>query len=353
MGIMKQTAIFVAVTGLLFILAEGLSSTTIALRELLRNNPHPEINHYDDLLGWASLPDTYIPDMYGPGVYVRTNSRGFRNDDETLAVAPDGKTRVICSGDSFTYGEGVANNHSWCHFLSVLDDGLDNVNLGQPGYGVDQMYLRYIRDGIDLEHSVHLFAFIGADLDRMGFSTNYHYGKPVLDIAGETLVVENSPVPYLRPAIGRALARADFRTVDFGKRVTAKLFRKDPEEVDITERIGPVAAKVFQEISRLGEENNVYPVFVYLPVLNDIRNDRQATWHGWVIETMHTLGLPFIDLTPALQALPAGVAASFFIAPGEPEAGHYSAAGNEWVAGEIYRQLQEIPRIRTLLAATK
>jgi len=333
----------VAVTGLLFVLAEGLSSTTISLYEMLRSDSHPEVSHYDQHLGWASLPDTYIPDMYGPGVYVRINSRGFRNDEEIHAAVPDGKTRIICSGDSFTYGEGVANNHSWCHFLSVHDNSLETVNLGQPGYGVDQMYLRYMRDSIDLEHSVHIFAFIGADLDRMGLSNNYHYGKPVLDIADDALIVENSPVPYIRPAIGRALARADFRTVDFGKRVIAKLFRKDPEEADITERIGPVAAKVLQTINRQGEEKNIHPVFVYLPVLSDIRNDRQAKWHGWVTETMHTLGLPFIDLTPALQALPAGVAASFFIAPGEPEAGHYSAAGNEWVADKLYKYLNEMP----------
>ena len=343
MGIFKQTTLFMAVTCLLFVLAEGLSSTTIAFYEMLRSNSHPQVNHYDEFLGWASLPDTNIPDMYGPGVYVRTNSRGFRNDSETGIEAPDGKTRIICSGDSFTYGEGVANNHSWCHFLSELNHELDTVNLGQPGYGVDQMYLRYMRDATGIEHSVHIFAFIGADFDRMGLRNNYHYGKPVLNITEDSLIVENIPVPYIQPTIGRALARADFRTVDFGKRVIAKLFRKAPEEGDITERIGPVAAKVFQAISRLGEENNVYPVFVYLAVLNDIRNDQQGKWHEWVTDTMDTLDLPFIDLTPALQALPAGVAASFFIPPGEPEAGHYSVAGNQWVADKLHKHLNEMP----------
>lgn len=343
MGIIKQTAIFVAVTGLLFVLAEGLSSTTIALYEMLRGNSHPEVSHYDQHLGWASLPDTYIPDMYGPGVYVRTNSRGFRNDDETHAAVPDGKTRVICSGDSFTYGEGVANNHSWCHFLSVHDNSLETVNLGQPGYGVDQMYLRYMRDSIDLEHSVHIFAFIGADLDRMGFTEKYHYGKPVLNITDDVLVTENVPVPYIRPLISRSLARADFRTVDFGKRLAAKLFRHETDEPGITERIGPIASSVFQAISRLSQEKNIQPVFVYLPVLNDIRNDQQGKWHEWVTDTMDTLDLPFIDLTPALQALPAGVAASFFIPPGEPEAGHYSVVGNQWVADKLHKHLNEMP----------
>ena len=60
--------------------------------------------------------------MYGWQKYVRTNSLGFRNETETDTVAPPGKLRIICAGNSFTYGQGVANDQigatasaSWTH----------------------------------------------------------------------------------------------------------------------------------------------------------------------------------------------------------------------------------------------
>jgi hypothetical protein len=68
---------------------------------------------------------------------------------------------------------------------------------------------------------------------------------------------------------------------------------------------------------------------------------------------MNTLDLAFIDLTPALQALPAGVAATYFIPPWDPESGHYSVKGNEWVAAEIYKHLMQMPQFRALLSEVR
>jgi len=32
------------------------------------------------LLGWVSRPNFYDRDLYGPGVYLRTNAQGFQNN---------------------------------------------------------------------------------------------------------------------------------------------------------------------------------------------------------------------------------------------------------------------------------
>ena len=194
----KKATAFVVISGLIFVIVEGLSSTTIAVREVLRKPSHFKVNRYDEYLGWVGIPRTYIPDMYGSGKYVRTNARGFRNDDETEVRMPKGKLRIICSGNSFTYGLGVANNRTWCHRISELNNRFETVNMGQPGYGVDQMFLRYVRDGIVLEHSIHIFAFIQHDLDRMAFRSTVGYGKPVLRLDHEVLVADNVPVPHFR-----------------------------------------------------------------------------------------------------------------------------------------------------------
>ena len=74
----------------------------------------------------------------------------------------------------------------------------ESVNLGEPGYGVDQMFLRYSRDGIALDHSIHIMAFVGGDLDRMAHRVRYGTGKAVLKVDDGQLVPDNVPVP--RPA---------------------------------------------------------------------------------------------------------------------------------------------------------
>lgn len=351
----KKTTAFVVISFLIFVIIEGLSSTTIAVFQVLRKPSPSRASRYDKSIGWVGNPSTYIPDMYGPGKYVRTNARGFRNDDETEVTVPNGKLRIICSGNSFTFGEGVANNRTWCQRISELNNRLETVNMGQLGYGVDQMFLWYSRDGIVLEHSIHIFALVGIDLRRMAHRSLFGYGKPVLKLDHEVLVTDNVPVPHFRWWASRVVKRADLRSVYFAKWVFARLFTQKSDGpaigLSIVERVGPVASKVFQTVQRLSDEKNVEPVFVFLPTESDIWKDTQ--WHSWFLATMDTLELPFIDLTPALRSVPASRAAAFFIPYWEPSGGHYTEAGNEWVAEMLYRRLKEITQIRNLLAGTE
>jgi hypothetical protein len=343
---------FVVIIGLVFVLVEGLSSTAIAVFQVLWQASPSEASRYDESLGWIGIPSTYIPDMYGPGKYVRTNARGFRNDDETEVAMPRGKLRIICSGNSFTYGQGVANNRTWCHRISELNSRFETVNMGQIGYGVDQMFLRYLRNGIVLEHSIHVFAFVGGDLNRMAFPSHHNrYGKPVLKLEEGELVADNIPVPHLRWWLSRVVRKADLRSVDFGQRVIRRLFPAKANRPTVIQMVGPVASMVFQTIHRLSEERNIVSVFVFLPAEPDIGED--TAWHRWVVATMGTLELPFIDITPALRSVRADQARSFFIHPSLPGAGHYTEAGNEWVAEVLYNHLMEVSAIRALLARTK
>ena len=344
-----KTAIIVVLSTLfLFVVIEGLGSTAVSLSQVLRAPSSPTISHYDELLGWVSIPGNYVPDMYGPGKYARTNAQGFRNNQEIDLATQDSGLRIICSGNSFAFGEGVANEHAWCNQLSVLDGRFETVNMGQPGFGVDQMFLRYRRDGLPIDHSIHIFAFIGGDLNRMAYSNMHRHGKPVMTVSNGELVVENVPVPRLRWSVSRVLDKADFRSVDFARRLLARLSPSSETDADIIGRVGPVATKIFQTLEQMSDEKKVVPVFVFLPAQRDIGKDQP--WYLWAKATMQQLALPFIDLTPALRAVPAGQAATFFIPDGQPAAGHYTEAGNAWVAEQIYRQMVDFPAVNALLA---
>ena len=254
-----------------------------------------------------------------------------------LALTPDEDASSDPAGDVFALRD-------------ELNDRFETVNIGLSGYGVDQIYLRYLRDGITIEHSIHVFAFVQADLDRMGRSHVVRYGKPVLKLDHGVLVAENVPVPRFRWWVSRVVERAEFRSIDFVRRVFARLFPRKAARANATESIGPVASKVFQTVQQLSAEKNIVSVFVYLPAEGDIGTD--IAWRHWVVATMNTLALPFVDLTPALRSLPAPRVATFFIPKWMRAAGHYTEAGNEWVAEVLYNYLMEIPRIQTLLAAT-
>jgi hypothetical protein len=337
--------IFVAITGIVLVFVEGLSSAALAFFEALRSPPRVA-TQYDESLGWVGIPNANLPNEFGTGKYVRTNSRGFRNEREFSEAVPEGKLRVICSGDSFTYGQGVANNRTWCHRLSELEPRFETVNLGHPGYGVDQSYLRYLRDGLSLDHSIHVFAFIHGDLDRMAREQKNSYGKPMLALEGGALVPKNVPVPHLRWSAYRAFRRADLRTLELADRILGRFRSHPPQLAAMVDSVGPVAAEVFRSLQEISNENGVVPLFVYLPTESDL--EKQSAWRGWLASTMDDLGAAFFDLTPDLQTVPAGQAASYFILRPSPAAGHYTEAGNDWAAALLFERIVELAPAREL-----
>jgi hypothetical protein len=223
----KILLINVVVLLVLFALLEGAASLLFIANQI-RRTPSAEASYsrYDETLGWVSRPNVSLPDVYGPGVYLRTNSQGFRNDRDFARAVPPGKTRVICSGDSFTLGFGVNNDQAWCQRIAVIDPRFETVNMGQGGYGLDQAYLWYMRGGAALDHQVHLFAFITDDFIRMQSNQFLGYGKPVLGLRNDSVVVTNQPVPktfwFTRWRGSHAHAIGNLNIVNLARRLFSK-----------------------------------------------------------------------------------------------------------------------------------
>jgi len=77
--LLRTVAVNVGVLCLL-LLAEGLASFLLLGSDILATRSLAERHHtgYAPDLGWVNIPDLHLPDMYGPGVYLRTNHQGFR-----------------------------------------------------------------------------------------------------------------------------------------------------------------------------------------------------------------------------------------------------------------------------------
>src|SRR5579872_941799 len=87
---------------LIVLIAEGVLSFFAPTH--WRNLTERKHCEFDPLLGWVNLQSMNVPDLYGPGLGLTTNARGFRGEREIEDEIPMGKTRIVCSGDSFTLG---------------------------------------------------------------------------------------------------------------------------------------------------------------------------------------------------------------------------------------------------------
>lgn len=73
-----------------------------------------------------------------PPTRVTISSQGLR-DREYAIPKPAGTKRLLCVGDSFTFGWGVEEPECWCARLEThLGPGWEVVNLGVPGYSPEQ-----------------------------------------------------------------------------------------------------------------------------------------------------------------------------------------------------------------------
>src|SRR5687768_1540014 len=140
--------------------------------------------------GWRHSTEALSKtDLWGPGVHLRANAQGFRNQQEFTPSIPAGRRRFICSGDSYTQGSRVADHDTWCARLGSADSALETANLGVGGYGFDQAYFRYRTQGEALQYDLHLFAFITDDLYRMRKSWEWSWQKRAVQWTGGELHV--------------------------------------------------------------------------------------------------------------------------------------------------------------------
>jgi hypothetical protein len=294
-----------------------------------------------------------VPDVWGPGVYFRTNAQGFRNNADTTPQPANGRLRIMCSGDSFTEGSGVDNDHTWCALLAAKDPRLDSVNLGQGGYGFDQAYLRYKRDGQSFEHAVHILAFITDDFRRAGSSWNWFWHKPKLVLRGGVLMTENVPVPrgMPHPKLQHLLrATQDLRTVQFFARIKTKL-GWETSGSSTSDSVPEIVTAIITDLQAMGQAHDRLMLLLYLPTLDDYLSRSADPWRERVrAAAADERNVAYLDLISELKQLPPDTVTSFFIPYRGEEyerggEGHYTVRGNEWVAQKVFEYLLDRPEI--------
>ncbi len=327
-----------------FALVEGASSLVLLARDGISAFQQPPSEYeisteYDAELGWVAKKSLAAPDMYGRGVALHTNDRGFRGRGVVADAVPAGKQRLVCSGDSFALGHGVGDADTWCSQLA--NPAVETVNMGQVGYGIDQAYLWYRRGARTMDHSVHILAVVTDDFRRMGLDRFLGYAKPTLTVDGDSLAVVGVPTPRGGARVGASIGRVvqSLRSALLVARLTNRETAAPPAAARLTAaQTRAVLARLIADLRRLNAAKQSRLVLVYLPVERDFINEAARPWRAQMRSIADSLDVPFIDLIPALRELPYPTVQSLYVhqsVPGYEDIGQFTAAGNRWAADRI------------------
>jgi hypothetical protein len=109
--------------------------------------------------GWAIKPN-------GVSENYRANGDGIRSDRAYQTNPPPNIKRISTFGDSYTHCDYVKNEHTWQVYMEALDPGVETINFGVGGFGLDQAYLRYKEFGQRFRSHIVLIGYMSENLYR-------------------------------------------------------------------------------------------------------------------------------------------------------------------------------------------
>jgi len=308
---------------------------------------------YDADLGWTNRPSSCTRDRK-----YCANSAGLRSDREFTKQIPPGVMRISLFGDSFIHGHDVDLRGSLApqleSALAARGVPAQALNFGVGGYGIDQAYLRYSRDGARFDTDIiveglqlenvarHLMVFrlIAYPQSKIPFS------KPRFYFEGPSLLVANKPTiaPDRVPAALATFESSPLRRYEFfytekyrtywwrRSRLLSVLAdaRHKDESVDVMRTDGEGIQLTLAILDRFKNDVSVTGkpfLLVYLPLKDNLAaqlRGEKDPWDPYV--NMFRKDFRIVDPTARLLEIARrkGVDA---VAPG-----HYSAEGNRAVA---------------------
>ena len=319
---------------------------------------------YDPQTGWAVGPNRQSTD----GRY-RSGPEGVRTSEvgQSYADLPR-KTTVAVMGDSFAFGEEVANQDT---FASRMQEGLGSdyrvLNFGVPGFGVDQSYLRYVHHATPWQPDVAVLTFVWHDLFRsLSVYTAIAFPHWDMPFSKPRFVLENGQLrelnvptstpdaiyatpriqdlPLLDLAIGYDAAewREDWRGYPYLARFTLTQLARlpgerarqlhravRPEPTGDDEPILSLNRAIVAEFIARARAAGARPLVVYLPSRDDYRFEETIGR-----EIAETPGLGIYDARPCLADLSTEEA----FVDSDP---HYAPRGNAAIAACIVRLIRE------------
>jgi hypothetical protein len=318
----------------------------------------------DERLGWVINPGRQTAD----GLYF-SSVEGLRSPRPGVTFADRRpRHRVALVGDSFTFGLEVSYEQAWgARLEQALGGDVQVLNFGVDGYGIDQAYLRYIRDVRPWRPDVVIFGLITHDLYRsmavysfVSFpGWPFPFAKPRFVADGDRLALLNVPLPSPR-AILAAPAIRDLPFIEYDRAYRAEdwiwhpldrsyLYRfltsayrgwstPDPRGADA--QVMALNREIVRAFLRDVRADGAIPVVVYFPSRLDFRiRARKPAWQSLAQTMLREAGIAHTDLTSCLV----GLDPADRFGPG-----HYAPGGNAAVAECLRGEIRGILRMGDL-----
>jgi hypothetical protein len=295
---------------------------TLACYEKIRDHHSQECVPFSDAkrlvhptLGWTNRPGA---SGFGDGV-EHVNSQGMRALREFTVEKPADVMRVEIFGDSFAFGSEVADDAVYAGLLERELPRAEVLNFGVPGYGPDQMLLRFREEGLAFHPDVVVMGLITLIIHRMGGLTSWY--KPYFTLRGGDLTLHGVPVPSLDQA---AAAHAyDSRLLDV-LRMTSETVGRATPDMDLARAI---FGRFVKETKAIGAR----PVVVLYPSFREYQSPSRAlpVFQAVCAEP----GVECIDTMPAFaKAASDGVGLTTGV--------HWTPAGHRIVADALLDHLR-------------
>lgn len=161
-------------------------------------------NQFSPTIGWVPRPGHHSESY-------TVNAQGIRGSREYVVPAPEPAKRVLCMGDSFTFGIAVDDDECYPAHAERLRPGTEWINLGVPGGCLVQSFQRYQRDASKFGGKRVVVGFMTNDAQRtvnafrpfLNADSGCPFTKPFAKFSDGKFSIEPNPYDSLE----------DFRTL--------------------------------------------------------------------------------------------------------------------------------------------
>lgn len=242
-------------------------------------------------------------------VPVRINRFGLREREEITPDKPSGQKRIVCVGDSFTFGWGIPEERGWVRLLEIkmraTGKDIRTVNCGASGTVCIDEY------EWGLEQRFHVF---GPDAVIVTICLNDLIPSSGLTFIDPPRSTGLRTLDLLRGAFGRGPLDLDpsrdwvqeLLDLPAEQALAAGLADRDkPFEAMWSQG---VPQKSLRSMRQWCDERKISLMVILWPFLQGLGEGRSYPFqklHGLVAADCKAAGIPFLDVLPALASTPA------------------------------------------------
>lgn len=319
---------------------------------------------HDENLGWTIKPN-------GQSALYTANEHGLRGPIAQTISNHTNKIRIAAFGDSFVHGDEVHLRDTWTQQLQQLENSLEVLNFGVPGYGTDQSLLRYNHNADNFSPDIVLIGFMSDNVKRnVNTFRPFYSPRTQIPMSKPRYILKNNTLELIDNAF---TSRSDYKKLlDDQQQTLIKLSKHDffyahpyqhsrlhlsatyrlltvlkllylnPRDPIMNgQQLNPhseafqITVKTLEKFYQVAETNNSTPVIILFPTLEDLNAEIPA--YSELIPIIDRYNWHVIDLYDHLKGDRSRDEISQLFAPGL----HYSNEGNKLVAQYIHEFLKE------------